>query len=95
MQNESIAVSRTVSEPIGRRQLLFALFDSFLLDEIGYAHVTLFEHHTPGARDSLLVWAQLHRRMFECRTHDGFVVWHVIANSKGAFIEVQVNEERR
>lgn len=48
------------SEPVTPRQRHFALLDALLDPSIGFSLSSLFEHHSPGIKDSLLVWAALH-----------------------------------
>lgn len=56
-----VAVSRTVSSAPSDRAAHFAALDPLLDGRLGYALMSLFEHHAPGITESALVWAELHR----------------------------------
>lgn len=85
-----IALSRTqTSDPVTRRQALFALLDAVRDPVTGYSHSSIFG---PEARDALLVWAALHRLDVRTFDHPTFRVWQCVVNNRQSFVDVQVNK---
>lgn len=86
-----IALSRTqTSDPVTRRQALFAWLDS--LSEVGQSYSCVVEAHNQGARESFLVYCALHSidvsvSEYSAGNHTG-TVWRAVMPC-GAIVEVQ------